>query len=99
MYEHERYPQAAKRSAFRSSHMEYYDRKSLTEIRRMIRNNEYKSKDQAQGHLQFLQKLADKLNTAMMQEEKEGEVNWELRRDIAEVKQVFDELLNVVRML
>ena len=70
-------------------HMEYYDRNSLNEIKKLIDKNRYDSKEQIEEHLQFLERLADKLKQSLDQEQSYGENAWTLKKDVDDVRKTF----------
>ena len=72
---------------------------SIKEIRKMLAQNAYKDKKTAYEHLEYLEKLGDKLKQSIAVEETEGEVAWVLRNDFIKIKQTFDELQSFVNKI
>ena len=72
--------------------MEYYDKDSINEIKKMIANNLYQDANTIQEHLLFLEHLAGKLQQALSAEQGRGESAWNLRKNIDEVKNIFNVL-------
>ncbi|HIH42960.1 TPA: hypothetical protein HA246_04915 [Candidatus Woesearchaeota archaeon] len=70
-------------------HMEYYDRNSLNEIKKLIDKNRYDRREQIEEHLQFLERLADKLKSTLDQEQSYGETAWMLKKDVEDVRKTF----------
>lgn len=78
--------------AYTPYEMERHERASLEEIRKSLKKGKYTKKEDIQNSLEFLQKLANKINVAIVNEKKENKTTWELEADMTELKKVFDEL-------
>ena len=72
--------------------LEKYERDSLEEIKKYLKLKKYKNKDMIQENLEFIEKLANKMNEAIGNEKKENKTTWELESDLADVKKIFDQL-------
>ena len=65
--------------------MEYYEARSLKEIKVLLRQKGYKSKSRVRDHISFLENLADKINTRIKDEIECGEVAWKEKEDLKKV--------------
>jgi len=72
--------------------MPAYDRNSLKEIRKKIDANDYKHLKDITDHQEFLENMTNKLLEIMQSEKKAGKVNWELERQIEDIKAMYFEL-------
>jgi hypothetical protein len=72
--------------------MEYYEARSLKEIRVMLKNNGYNSKSKIRDHLSFLENLAAKISQSIKDERELGEVAWTQQEDLKKVHDIFEEL-------
>ena len=72
--------------------LEKHERDSLEEIRRGINKGKYKTKEDIQDSLAFIEKLANKMNIAINNEKKENKTTWELESDLGDLKKIFDQL-------
>ncbi len=72
--------------------LEKYERESLEEIRKSLKKGSYKTKNDIQDSLMFLEKLANKMNIAIVNEKKENKTTWELEADLIDLKKVFEQL-------
>ncbi len=72
--------------------IEYHDKDSINEIKKMIVNNLYQDRNTVKEHLLFLENLAGKLQDALQAEQSQGESAWNLRKFIAEVKNLHNVL-------
>jgi hypothetical protein len=72
--------------------MPAYDRNSLKEIRKKIDANDYKSIKEITNHQEFLENMTNNLLEIMQNEKKAGKVNWELDRQIEDIKAMYFEL-------
>jgi hypothetical protein len=72
--------------------LEYYDRQSLQEIRKMITGNSYNDASTISEHLLFLEHLADKLQQIIANEQSAGVSAMMLRTNILEIKNIHDTL-------
>lgn len=76
--------------------LEYYERDSISEIKKIIAQKGYKNRQQIESHMQFLENLADKLKDKISLQKGLGEVSWGLERDFEDVKQLFSILGNLI---
>jgi hypothetical protein len=72
--------------------LEQYERDSIEDIKRMLKKKKYRDKALVQESLEFIEKLANKMNVAINNEKKENKTTWELEADLADVKKLFDQL-------
>lgn len=72
--------------------MPAYDRNSLKEIRKKIDANGYKHLKEITEHQEFLENMTNQLLGIMQNEKKAGKVNWELERQVEEIKAMYFEL-------
>ncbi|MBN1386401.1 hypothetical protein JW968_05515 [Candidatus Woesearchaeota archaeon] len=73
----------------------YYDRQSLYEIERMLKDKEYKDKETAEQHLAYLEHLSDKTKEILSSEKRQGLNNLELEEDLRKMDSVFRQLLSL----
>jgi hypothetical protein len=76
-----------------------YERESVEEIKKSIKKGKYKSKEDIQDSMDFIEQLANRMNIASVNERKENKTTWELDADLAELKKVFDELEKILQAL
>lgn len=79
--------------------LEKHERDSLEEIRRGINKGKYKTKEDIQDSLAFIEKLANKMNIAINNEKKENKTTWELESDLGDLKKIFDQLNQMLQGL
>lgn len=79
--------------------LEKYERDSLEEIRKSLKKGIYKKKEDIQDSLNFIEKLANKMNIAMNNEKKENKTTWELDSDLSDLKKIFDQLNQMLQFL
>jgi hypothetical protein len=72
--------------------MPLYDRNSLKEIRKKIDANNYKNLKEITSHQEFLENMTNNLMEILQNEKKAGKVNWELERQIEDIKAMYFEL-------
>ena len=72
-----------------------HDRQSINEIRKKIEKKEYKELEEIEKHQEFLEDMGNKLRTILQNERSMGEVNWELERQIDDIKGLYFELERV----
>lgn len=72
--------------------MEYYEARSLKEIKVMLKKQGYKSKSKVREHLSFLENLAGKINKKIKDEVDVGDVAWKEKEDLKKVHEVFQAL-------
>ena len=85
--------------AYTSYDLEKYERDSLEEIRKGLKNGVYKTKEDIQDSLNFIEKLANKMNIAIVNEKKENKTTWELEADLSDVRKIFDQLDKLLQNL
>jgi hypothetical protein len=85
--------------AYTPFELEKYDRESLEEIKRGIKKGKYKTKNDIQDSLDFLEKLANKMNVAINNEKKENKTAWELEADLVDMKKVFEQLNHMLQSI
>jgi|GEM_PF-2917596 len=85
--------------AYSPYELEKYERDSVEEIKKGLKRNTYKSKDEIQDSLDFLEKLANKMNIAIANEKKDNKTTWELETDLVDVKKMFDQLDSMLQSL
>ena len=82
--------------AYTPYELEKHERESLEEIRKGLKKGIYKNKDTIQDSLEFLEKLANKMNIAIANEKRENKTTWELESDLNDVKKLFDQLNGIL---
>ncbi|MEA3430015.1 MAG: hypothetical protein U9R08_01960 [Nanoarchaeota archaeon] len=79
--------------------MEYYEARSLKEIKVMLHKQGYKSKSKVREHISFLEHLADKINHRIREEIDCGDVAWKEKEDLKKVHDVFQALCGELNTL
>jgi len=79
--------------------LEKYERDSLEEIRKSLKKGSYKKKEDIQDSLNFIEKLANKMNIAMNNEKKENKTTWELESDFGDLRKIFEQLNQLLQSL
>lgn len=79
--------------------MEYYEARSLKEIKVLLNQKGYKSKTRVREHLSFLENLADKINRRIQDEIECGEVAWKEKQDLKNVHDMFQALCTELNQL
>lgn len=69
-----------------------YDRNSIEEIKKAIKQNKYTDKDSIKETLDYIETLANKINVAIQNEKRENKTTWELEADLSDLKRVFEQL-------
>lgn len=82
--------------AYTPYELEKHERESLEDIKKGLKKGIYKSKDTLQDSLEFLEKLANKMNVAISNEKRENKTTWELESDLNDVKRLFDQLNQIL---
>lgn len=72
--------------------LEKYERESIEEIKKSLKKGSYKTKNDVQDSLAFIERLANKINIAMVNQRKENKTTWELEADLSDLKKVFEQL-------
>ena len=85
--------------AYTPYELEKFDRESLEEIKKCLKRGKYKTKEALQDSLEFLEKLANKINIASSNETKENKTAWELETDLSDIKKTFDQLNQMLQAL
>ena len=78
--------------AYTPYEVEKFERDSLEEIRKCLKKGLYKDKAAVQDSLEFLEKLANKMNVAITNEKKDSKTTWELETDLTDLKKMFAQL-------
>ena len=72
-----------------------HDKRSLDEIRKKLDKRGYKELEEIEAHQEFLEDMTNKLRVILESEKSIGEVNWELERQIDDIKGLYFELERV----
>lgn len=75
--------------------LEKYDRESLEEIKKFLNAKKYTDRKTIMEHLDYLEELANKVQHAIAEEKKDGDVTWELEKDLVEIKALFDKVTDI----
>lgn len=65
----------------------------------MIKNKRYKDVPTLRESMDFIEKLADRVNVAITNERKESKTTWELEANLADIKKIFDQLETILATL
>ena len=82
----------AAKKYFDDYEMEPHEKKSLKEIRKKIDNDDYKELKDIEDHQEYLENLINKLKGIVDKEKKENQINWELERQMEEIRMMYLEL-------
>jgi hypothetical protein len=85
--------------AYTPYELEKYDRESLEDIKKELKKRRYKNKDTIQESLDFLEKLANKMNIAIANEKRENKTTWELETDLTDVRKLFEQLNQILQSI
>ncbi len=85
--------------AYTPYELEKYERDSLEEIKRTINKEGYSKKEDIQDSLDFLERLANKINVAVNNERKDNKTTWELETDLNDLKKLFDKLNQMLQVI
>lgn len=69
-----------------------FDRKSINEIKKKLEKKGYKELEEIETHQEFLEDMTNKLRLIQENEKRVGGVNWELERQIEDIKALYFEL-------
>ncbi|MBW2990398.1 hypothetical protein KY348_01700 [Candidatus Woesearchaeota archaeon] len=72
-----------------------HDKQSINEIRKLVGSNGYKDTSHIEKHQEFLEDMCNRLRLILKSEKNFGEINWELERQIEEIKALYFELEKV----
>lgn len=85
--------------AYTPYELDQSDRNSIEDIKKQIKLKRYKDKASIKDSLEFVEKLANKMNVAVQNEKKENKTTWELESDLNNLKKVFQELNSILEEL
>ena len=85
--------------AYTPYELDKYDRDSIDEIKRYLKQNKYDDKDSIKDSLEYIEKIANKMNVAIQNEKKENKTTWELEADLNDLKKVFEQLNTALSFL
>lgn len=72
--------------------LEEFDRKSIEDIRKRLRQGKFRSRDDMMASIEFLENLNKKLFQAIKEEDAAGNDNWTLKMARDDVVKLFTEL-------
>lgn len=72
-----------------------HDKQSINEIKKKIKSQGYKKLDRIKRHQEFLEDMTNRLRLILQKEKRAGRVNWELERQIEEIKTLYFDLERV----
>ncbi|MBN1385610.1 hypothetical protein JW968_01380 [Candidatus Woesearchaeota archaeon] len=78
--------------SFKDYEMPMHEKQVVAEVQRMLDNNEYRSTDQMQEHLELLEDIYNKSMEIRKQEMALEKANWSLEKDIKRIKSVAERL-------
>ncbi len=85
--------------AYTPFELQKYELDSLEDIKNMIKNKRYKDVPTLRESMDFIEKLADRVNVAITNERKESKTTWELEANLADIKKIFDQLETILATL
>ncbi|MFA5797824.1 MAG: hypothetical protein WC916_07380 [Candidatus Woesearchaeota archaeon] len=74
-----------------------YERDSIEDIKKSIKNGTYKDREIVKESMEFIEALANRMNVAITNEKKENKTTWELETELNDIKKVFDLLENLLK--
>lgn len=77
------------RDANKDYEIEPHDRESLEEIKRMLKAGEYGEAEKLRDHMEYVENLIQRLSQIIADEEKAGIQNFSLKRDFANIKELY----------
>ncbi|KYK26228.1 hypothetical protein AYK26_05460 [Euryarchaeota archaeon SM23-78] len=80
------------RKEFDDYELPAHDKHSINEIRKKIDANGYNALEEIESHQEFLEDMCNRLRTILRNERSIGEANWELERQIDDIKALYFEL-------
>lgn len=75
------------------------DKKSLNEIRKKIKNKDYKDIEEVEEHQEFMEDMTNRLKTVLQNERSLGKSNLELERQVDEIQTLYIQLDQVRKEL
>ena len=72
--------------------LQSHEASSLQEIKKSLRNG-YPDRDTVQSHMDYLEGLATKLSQIIADEEREGFVNWDLKKELESIRVLYQQLM------
>ena len=69
-----------------------HDKQSINEIRKKVKSNKYGKIDEIESHQEHIEDITNRLRTIVENEKSIGEINWELERQIDDIKALYFEL-------
>jgi len=79
--------------------LQKYELDSLEDIKNMIKKGKYKDIPTLRESMEFIEKLADRINVAVNNQKKENKTTWELEANLADIKKIFDQLNAILSTL
>ena len=74
-----------------------YDRDSIEDIKKSIKNGKYKDREIVKESMEFIEALANRMSIAITNEKKDSKTTWELETELNDIKKVFDQLGNLLK--
>jgi hypothetical protein len=72
--------------------IESFDRQSLDEIRKLLKEGKYKDPQKLRDHMEYVEDLIGKLMRIIQDEEKESIQNLSLKRDFTKIRELYDQM-------
>ncbi len=85
--------------AYTPYEIDKHERDSIEDIKKSIKGEKYNNVEIVQESLEFLERLANKINIAIQNQKKENKTSWELESDLINIKKIFDDLNKVMQSL
>jgi hypothetical protein len=76
----------------REYELEFYDRDSIDEVKRMLELGRYTDRDMLRDHMEYVENLLEKLSRISMEEKRAGTMNLSLDRDIQHVRALYAQM-------
>ncbi|MBI4175915.1 MAG: hypothetical protein HY518_01815 [Candidatus Aenigmarchaeota archaeon] len=69
-----------------------HERRSIEEIRKRLRSDS-PDKEVIRSHAEYLEALATKVSQIISEEEREGFVNWDLKKDVEAMRLLYQQVM------
>lgn len=87
------------RDAQKDYEIESFDKQSLEEIRRLLKEKLYKNAQQLRDHMEYVENLIQRLTGIIQDEDKAGIQNFSLRRDFSRIKELYASMAELLDKL
>jgi hypothetical protein len=82
--------------AYTPFELDNYQRESIEEIKKFLKEGKYKDKTAIKESLEYIENIANRISIAIQNEGREGKTTWELESDLNMIKKLFNELNKIL---